>query len=130
MCITLSTICTVGCPRNSLNTEFCRHGIPSKWNSVDMEFRRHGIPSSWNSVDMDFRRHGILSTRNSVDTEFRRHGIPSTRNSIDMDFHGHRIPHIFFFYFCIYSMLCYATYFCPNFDRNSAYKNTRNSVDF
>jgi hypothetical protein len=50
----------VVCLRNSVNTEFCQHEIPSTRNSVKMEFRQHGI----------------LSTRNSVNTEFRRHEIP------------------------------------------------------
>jgi hypothetical protein len=94
--------------RNSLvDTEFPRrHGIPpSTRNSpVDTEFGRHGIRSTRNSVDTEFRRHGILSTWNSVDTEFRRREIPPTRNSADTDV-------CFFFYFRIFSMLCYAIYF-------------------
>jgi hypothetical protein len=127
--------------RNSVDTEFRRHGIPSTRNSVDTEFRLNGISSTTkfrrqrNSVDTEFPRghgippptrnspvdtefprgHGILSTRNSVDTkfvdtEFRQHGIPPTRNSA------------YYFYFRIFSMLCYAIYLHPihGIPRNSA----------
>ncbi len=128
--------------RNSVDTEFHQHGIPSTRNSVDTEFRRNGIPST-----TKFRRHGIPpSTRNSpVDTEFPhqhgtppstrnspvdmefcrrgfgRHEIPSTRNSADTEFRWHGILHIFF-YFRIFSMLCYAIYLRPihGIPRNSA----------
>ncbi len=59
---------------------------------------------------MEFRRHRTLLTRNSVNTEFRRHGIPLTRNSpVNTEFCQ-------FFYFRIFSMLCYVIYFHPNSD--------------
>ncbi len=118
--------------RNSVDTEFRQHGIPLTQNSVDTEFRpqrnlvdngipsttefrRHGIPPSTRNslVDTEFpRRHGIPpSTWDSpMDTEFCRHRIRSTRNSVDMEFRRRGILHIFF-YFRIFSMLCYAIYF-------------------
>jgi hypothetical protein len=63
--------------RNSpVDTEFPRgHRILSTRNSVDTEFCRHGIRSTRNFADMEFRPHGIPSARNSVSTEFCRHGI-------------------------------------------------------
>jgi hypothetical protein len=113
--------------RNSVTTEFRRHRILSvrksidPWtrNSIDTEFRRHGIPPlSRNSlVDTEFPcGHRIPPwTRNSVDTEFGQHGIPPTWNSIHTEFHQHGIPptwnSAYFFYFRIFSMLCYAIYF-------------------
>jgi hypothetical protein len=67
-------------------------------------------------VNTEFpRQHGNPpSTQNSpVNTEFpRRHRIPSTWNSVDTEF-------CIFFYFHIFSMLCYAIYF-----------RVRNSVEF
>jgi hypothetical protein len=105
MCIIWSLRCKVGSPRNSVDTEFCWHGIPSTWNSVDTEFHRNRIPYIFFYFRL-FILHGIPSTQNSTYffyfRKFRWHGIPSKWNSVNTEFRN-------FFSTSVYSfaMLCY-----------------------